>query len=321
MKINSFEKNNLNFICLDNGNLKITLCNLGASIFSIYFDDKLMTMTNENIEDFKLPNIYQGKSIGRVANRIKGNTICINNKQYIIKNNEGLNTLHGGVDGLSNKYFTYKIIEGKKSTRVVFSYGSPDKESGFPGRLNVKISYIVFEKTNKFRIKFEAKTTKPTLCSLTNHAFFTLGETSLDLLFLKVNASRYVECGVDDLIPLCEKEVSKSLDFRKYKLITKDIAELRYGKQNGYDHCLLCDENLNLNLKSKFYLLKIKSNFNSCQIYTDNWPNDSIKWVNLPTGTNRSIAIEPQDSILNKEILRPKEKYSRFITYEFKHLK
>lgn len=311
----------MNFVCLDNGKLKLTLCNLGASIFSIHFDNKLMTMTNENIEDFKLPSIYQGKSIGRVGNRIKGNVITIDGKDYRIKNNEGPNTLHSGIDGLSNKIFNFKILEGKSCTKVVFSYNSPNGESGFPGRLNVKITYIVFNQTSKFKIKFEAKTTKPTLCNLTNHAFFTLGETSLNSLSLKVNAPRYVECGADDLIPLCEKEVSKSLDFRKYKRITKDIAKLRYGKQNGYDHCLLCDENLNLNLKSKFYLLKIKSNFNSCQIYTDNWPNDSIKWVNLPTGTNRSIAIEPQDSILNREVLRPKEKYTRIINYEFKKLK
>lgn len=320
MKIELTKNKDLNLISLDNGNLKIILCDLGASIFSIYLNGKLMTMTPENVYDFKLPYIYHGKTIGRTSNRIRGNIVTIDGEKYTIANNEGNNTLHGGIDGLSNKIFKYKIIEGKNSTKVVFAYSSPDGESGFPGRLNLKITYNLFVKTKKFKINFEAKTNKPTLCNLTNHAFFTLGEDSNESLKLKINSSSYLFCDENDLTPIKKDGISKALDFRKLKCIKKDIEKVRFGKANGYDHCYYLNEDCKgsqIILKSSDISLKIISNFKCCQIYSDNYLNPKIKFVGLPNNPNRSIAIEPSDDFLNRDILRPNEKYKRFITYKF----
>lgn len=323
MKIKEYSKNNLKFIELKNEKLKLTLCDLGASIFSVIFNNELMIMTPQNEEDFLLGNIYHGKTIGRTGNRIKGNIITIDGEDFKIKNNEGLNTLHGGVDGISTKYFDYKIIEGVKQTKVLFKYTSKNKESGYPGTLKLKIMYLMPENGSKFKIKFEAKTTKPTLCNLTNHSYFIMGEKSLDNISLKVNASNYLECNSEDLLPIQKSPVNKALDFRKYKKITKDIEKVRFGKANGYDHNFYFDEittKPQVFLKTSNYTLKIRTDFGCCQFYTDNWPNDSIKWVNLGGGTNRSIAVEPQDDFLNRKILRPSEKYSRYISYEFKYI-
>ena len=151
--------------------------------------------------------------------------------------------------------------------------------------------------------------------------FFTLGETSLDCLSLKVNASNFLECNSEDLLPIKKSPVSKALDFKKFKKITKDIEKLRFGKANGYDHNYYFDEiskKPQVIVKTKDCLLKIKTDFECCQFYSDNYANDSIKWVGLPDGVNRSIAIEPQDDFLNRKVLRPNEKYSHYIQYEFK---
>lgn len=321
MKIKKYRKENLEFVELSNSLFSIILCNLGASIFSIIFNNELMTMTPENVSDFSLANVYNGKTIGRTSNRIKGNVIQIDGETFKLKNNEDKNVLHGGADAISNKFFACDVKEGSNQTKVQFKYTSKNKESGFPGALKLKVTYVIYEKSSKFKIIFEAKTTKPTLCNLTNHTFFTLGEKSIDSLCLRLNGSNYIECDSGDLTPIQKTEVSKALDFRKFKLIGKDIEKVRFGKANGYDHCYFLDEcglKPQIVLKSEKYALKIKTDFECCQIYSDNYTNDSINWINLGNDVNRSVAIEPCDSFLNRKVLRPNEKYKHFIAYEFK---
>lgn len=322
MLIKEFKKSDLDFIELKNDSFSVTLCNLGASIYSIIVNDEYMTMTPKNESDFWLDNIYHGKTIGRTSNRIKGNIVAIDGKEYKLKNNEGDNVLHGGTNGLSTKLFDYKIVEGISNTKVQFKYTSKNKESGFPGALKVKITYVISNKSSKIKVLFDVKTTKPTLCNLTNHTFFTLGEKSIESLSLKLNGSNYIECDNDDLTPIKKTEVNKALDFRKFKLIGKDIEKVRFGKANGYDHCYFldeCESKPQIVLKGEKYFLKIKTDFECCQIYSDNYPTDDVEWIGLNDDTNRSLAIEPSDSFLTREVLNPNERYKRFISYEFKN--
>ena len=81
--INRYQISSVSFIEIITKNLKVTLCDFGASIYSIYFDDTLMTQTLVNEKDFLNSGVYHGKTIGRTANRIKGTSIYINNKEYI----------------------------------------------------------------------------------------------------------------------------------------------------------------------------------------------------------------------------------------------
>jgi len=103
MNINEWSSDGLQLIKVENNvGLTITFANLGASVFSIYLNDEIMTMTTKNIADFKKTNVYYGKTIGRIANRIEDGKIEINNQVFQLTQNEGNNTLHGGPEGLSN---------------------------------------------------------------------------------------------------------------------------------------------------------------------------------------------------------------------------
>ena len=320
--IQEYVENNLKFVKVSNDVLTVTFCNLGAAVYSIKFHDKEMLLTPKDLEDYSLSNMYHGKTVGRTANRIKGNIIKIDGKKYELDENEFGNTLHGGASGLSTKTFKYKIKESKNAIKVVFSRLSKDGESGFPGKLKTTITYSLHKVKPELKIDFKAKTDKPTLCDLTNHSYFNLGEESVKALSLKILSSKYLLTTTDELLPLSFKNVFEELDFRKNKRIKKGLKStlIKQGKANGYDHYLRFDEiskKPQITLKSKDVTLKISTDFEGVQIYTDNYEDD-IEYINTNEPLNRGIAIEPMDDYLNRKVLRPNEKYSRYIKYKFK---
>ena len=322
MEIRTYSENKLNFIEATNKDLKVTLCDLGASLYAVDFLGKPMLMTLCDSNKFWASGIYHGKTVGRTGNRIRGNKIIIDKKDFFIEDNEAGNTLHGGVNGLSTKVFSSRIEKNKDTLKVIYEYNSLDGESGFPGDLNVQISYCFYENFSKIRIDFDAKTDKPTLCDLTNHAFYILGEENLNSLSLQINSSSYLKTEVDTLLPIEMEKVTKELDFRKIKPIMESInsPEIKKGKANGYDHYFLFDESNDkpqVILQSKNLTLEIKSDFEGVQIYTDNYEDDN-KWFLVKGKKNRSIAIEPMDNYLNRKVLYPNKDYSRYIEYNFK---
>lgn len=321
MNINQYKENMLEFIKVSNNGFSVTFCDLGASIYSIQYLRKEMLMTPKDSKYYWKDNIYHGKTIGRTANRISGNLVKICGNSYEIFNNEGPNTLHGGAEGLSTKLFDFEVKETKTSAKVVFKYSSKNSESGFPGLLKVKVTYIVPNKGSKLKVKYEAKTTKPTLCNLTNHAFFTLGEKDIDGLSLKIKSSNYLITSKDELIPISKEPVFKELDFNRFKPIRRYLhsKKIEFCKANGYDHFFYFDEiskKPQVFLKGSDVLLKIRTDFEGVQIYSDNY-EDEIDWIGVSGIKNRAIAIEPMDDYLNRKILYKGEKYTRYIEYHF----
>lgn len=325
MKIKQYKENMLEFIKVSNDDFSVTLCDLGASIYSIQYLGKEMLMTPKDSKDYWKDNIYHGKTIGRTANRISGNLVEIWGNSYEIFNNEGKNTLHGGAEGLSTKLFDFSIKETKTSIKVIYKYSSKNGESGFPGLLKIKVTYIVPQKGSKLKVKYEARTNKPTLCDLTNHALFTLGEKNLEGLSLKIKSSNYLSTSLDELLPLSKEPITKELNFNRYKPITRYLhsKKIEVGKANGYDHYFYFDEiskKTHIFLKGSNVLLKVNTDFEGVQIYSDNY-EDEVDWIDATGNKNRSIAIEPMDDYLNRKVLDPHQKYVRFIEYRFSKIK
>ena len=321
MKVKQYTKNNLLFTEVANESFVVTFCNLGASIYSIKFCGKEMLMVPKDSKDYLRDEVYHGKTIGRTPCRIKGNIIEIDGNSYEISANEGENVLHGGAQGLSKKPFDTSVKENANNTKVTFKYNSKDKEGGYPGLVKVKVTYIVWNSSSKLKVKFEASTNKPTMCALTNHSYFTLGEPTVENLSLMIKGSNYLKLNEEDLTPISKEPIFKELNFTRFKDIAKYLhsKKIEKGKMNGYDYYFYFDEpskKAQVFLKSDKYLLKIKTDFEGVQTYTDNYADD-IKWLNTSKERNRSIALEPMDNYLERKVLRPKEKYSRYIEYNF----
>ncbi len=181
---------------------------------------------------------YFGATIGRYGNRIAKGKFRIGDQEYQVPLNNGPNALHGGPNGF--QYRSWNAVQPDAQT-VVFTYLSKDGEEGFPGNLQVKVTYALTD-SNALRMEYEASTDQPTVVNLTNHAFFNLngeGTGSIEQHLLQINASDYLP--VDStLIPTGTIAPVKGTPFdftvpvRIGKRISEKNEQLQFG--GGYDH-------------------------------------------------------------------------------------
>ena len=317
--IKEFKENGLEFIKVTNNTgLEVTLCSLGASIFSIDFSGDFMTYNPRNSQEFLRKNVYHGKTIGRVAGRITGDKITIDNKTYLLAANEGGNVLHGGNGAFSEKVFLVKTCFDEKAYHVVYSYLSKDGESGFPGDATLEVHYLIPNNEASLTVEFNCKVNKKCPISLTNHSYFCLGEKNINNLKLKMDASNYVLMNNVDLTLKEAAPVPSYLDFRKSKSLIEDIniKEMNNGKLCGYDHIMLLDKNGSVELEGTKYKLTISTDLDTVVFYTDNYDAGFVA-NNSNDKLRRGIAIEPQLNPLKDRILKPGEEFKHYIKYSF----
>ena len=194
-------------------------------------------------------NQYFGCTTGRVCNRIANGRFSLDGKDYTLAINNAPNHLHGGVDrSLDKVVWTAKPFSSDKGQGVEFKYTSPDGEEGYPGELNIIVSYFVPLNRNSISVSYTATTSKSTPVNLTNHTYFNLaGEGSPTVLdhLLRLNADKYTPAG-DTLVPNGKIETveGSDLDFRKRTRIGNRIESIGATAALGYDH------NFVLNTKS-----------------------------------------------------------------------
>jgi aldose 1-epimerase len=184
---------------------------------------------------------YLGCVVGRYANRISNGTIHLDGKEYEIHTREGGYHLHGGKVGFNKKVWSSELIEKEEACGIRMSYLSVDEEEGFPGNLEVHVTYWLTEK-NEVVVEYEATTDKTTLINLTQHSYFNLAghdagcvlNHDLQLrtgLFLPVNNLQ---------VPTGDIATVKGtpFDFRKPKKIGRDIEakDIQLELSAGYDH-------------------------------------------------------------------------------------
>ncbi len=160
-----------------------------------YFGDVIMGYAKPE-DYYTREHAYYGAFIGRYGNRIEGASFSIDGVKYDISANEKGNTLHGGVVGFDMRNMTASI----EGDTLFLSLVSPDGEMGFPGTLTMKVGYTLNDE-GEVVLDYYATTDKDTVCNLTNHAYFNIGNGD-DILnqILDINASAITPCD-DDLIP------------------------------------------------------------------------------------------------------------------------
>ena len=186
-------------------------------------------------------NQYFGCTTGRVCNRIAKGKFSLDGKDYTLAINNEPNHLHGGAKrSLDKVIWTATPFTNERGTGVSFTYTSPDGEEGYPGTVNLTVTYLVPKDKNNLSIRYLANTDKATPLNLTNHAYFNLagaGAPSIGNHMLTIHADQYTP--VDkDLIPTgkLESVEGTNLDFRKATKIGKRIEELTDTPTMGYDH-------------------------------------------------------------------------------------
>jgi aldose 1-epimerase len=185
-------------------------------------------------------NGFFGCTTGRVANRIAKGKFTVDGKDYQVAVNNGKNHLHGGVKrSLDKVVWKAEKVKGEYGPGVRFTYTSPDGEEGFPGKLDIAVTYSLNDK-NELRIDYSATTDKATPVNLTNHTYFNLAGAGSDTIFdheLMVAADSYTPTD-EGLIPTgkIESVAGAPIDFRKPTRIGAHIEELVKTQYLGIDH-------------------------------------------------------------------------------------
>jgi len=186
--------------------------------------------------DYAAPHPNFGAVVGRFANRIAGARFALDGREHRITANEAANCLHGG-HGFARRMWR---PAAHAPDRAAFDLTSPDGEDGFPGTVELRVTYTTEGAT--LRVAFEGAADAPTLLSPAQHAYWNLGgEASGSALGheLLIEAERYTPVG-EGLIPTGELApvAGTPFDFRTARRIGERMEEahpqLILG--GGYDH-------------------------------------------------------------------------------------
>lgn len=228
--------------------MQVHVTNYGATITSILVPDRKGALADValgygNVEGYinAIDRPYFGSIVGRYGNRIAKGTFSIDGQEYKLKTNNGPNHLHGGMMGFDKVVWNARPTGDRDWTGVELTYRAKDGEEGYPGNLDVTVTYMLTN-NNEIIVDYLAKTDKPTHLNLTQHTYFNLkGEGEGDILGheLKINADRFTP--VDETaIPTGELASVEGtpFDFRTSKPIGRDIAQdhqqIKFGL--GFDH-------------------------------------------------------------------------------------
>lgn len=315
------------------GSIKMTAINYGARIPTLIVNGTDIVLGFDTLQHYIEHRQNFGAVVGRYIGRILGGNLVIDGKQHKLQTGNNGDCSHGGTPSFSQRFFN---IENHTDSSVVMRYISPDGENGFPGELDMMVTYTLAG--NALRIDYAATTTKPTVLNPSNHTFFNLsGNLSKNIL----DEELWIDA---DSIALYndKKRVTGELgdvtntpfDFRKPKKIGKHInaenAQLYVTK--GYDHCYQLKNKGSLDTpvarlhdSSTGITMEVYTTEPAMQIYTANGHNGTIKGKKgLPYPKQNAICFEtmhfpdsPNKPHWPSTLLRPGETFRSTTIFRF----
>ena len=326
----------------ENG-MKVKIIDFGGAIVQIKVPDKDGNRVDvicgyDQLDSYVNGDGYQGALIGRFGNRIGKGKFTLDGKAYKVSINDNSNSLHGGICGFNAKIWAAEMVDGDEP-ELKLSLTSPDGEEGYPGKMDVKVTYKLTA-NNALEIRYSAITDKPTIINLTNHAYFNLGGYDSGTILdhkLWLDAESYLPTS-DDLIPTGEiRPVDGTpFDFRNETVIRNnfDMNNEDIKIAGGFDHCFNfaggeTEEPVLrgvLTCEKAGRQMKMYTNQPCVQFYSGNFMNNE-KYPfknNYAQGLQNAMCLETQkmpDAINHDNftdcVLRPGEVYNHVTIYEF----
>ncbi len=327
------------YVLTNNNGMSVELISLGGTLTKIMVPDAEGRFENVLLEwqDIELYEQHPGSFgaiVGRTAGRIGDGKVTIDGQEYhFYKNNNG-NTLHGGKLGFDHKNFEGKAVIDEEGAKVILTYLSVDGEEGYPGNLQVKITYILKD-DNTLTIDYKGETDQETIVNLTNHAYFNLsGNAKRSVLDEEVylNSDEFYSTDAN-LIPdgtMISVDEMPVFDFRVPKTIGQDIKSdnkvLRYG--NGYDHVFKLKsgkEAVKLFDPTSRRFMSVTTDAPCVVMYTMNGADSSLILSNGESAKpNYAVCFETQRPAIGHNevfkdlvLLKKGEVYSQITTFKF----
>ena len=207
-------------------------------------DDIVLGM--DTLMGYHVNEPHFGALVGRFANRIAHGRFMLDGTTYDLVRNDGPHHLHGGLRSFSRVVWRAEPFEAAGRRGLVLAYTSPDREEGYPGTLDVRVTYTLADE-GTWTIDYQATADRPTPVNLTQHTYFNLLGSGFDLLGsgfdllgrgvidgheLQLHASRYLPT---DAAGIPSGELA-AVDGTRF-----DFRTPRPIGEASYDHCFVVD--------------------------------------------------------------------------------
>lgn len=327
---------------LTNANgLTAKITNYGGILVSLTVPDKDGHMDDvvlgfDTVTEYEAKSPYFGCITGRYANRIAKGAFTLDGVTYDqLAINNGPNALHGGIKGFDKKVWAAAIA----SDSLVLHTVSADGEEGYPGKLDVTVTYTLTD--DGLRIDYQATSDKPTVVNLTNHSYFNLagyaaGTEAMLAHEMMINADVFTPVADENAIPTGEIRPVAGLpmDFTMPTAIGDRIGaddeQIKFGA--GYDHnwVLNKDAEGELSLAARTTdpksgrVMETWTTEPGVQFYTANWLDGFSGKNGSPCDKRSAFCLETQhypDSPNQPQFptteLRPGQKFQSTTIYKF----
>jgi aldose 1-epimerase len=319
--------------------MEASFCNWGARLLQLLTPDvegRLgdVVLGYPSLAGYREGHSEMGAFIGRFANRIARGSFALDGKTYRLHCNNGENHLHGGRGAMRRAFSTERPGENE----VVFRIRLSDGEDGYPGNLDITVSYALSD-DKRLRMVTTAVTDRATPVNFCNHAYFNLADAP-DILdhVLMIDADAFTPVDAR-LIPSGEIRpvAGTPFDFRSPTRIGERIGQrdeqLLFGQ--GYDHNFVLNRNgadqasgealaARVFAPSSGRLMEVWTTEPGVQFYSGNALGRSPLPGRRPLTRRSGFCLETQhypDSVNRPEfpnvILRPGERYRSSTSFLF----
>lgn len=242
----------LRYTMRTDGGVSVSFINYGGAVTDVVTPDRQgrpghIVLGFPTLREYETTNVenelFFGMLIGRYANFIARGRFRLDGREVRVPITDPPNSLHGGKRGFDKRLWEIEsITTAGDSVAARLTYTSADGEEGFPGTLQVTVTYTLGE-DGVFAIHYQAVTDEPTVVNLTNHMNFNLAGTGsragvLDQV-LMIDADRYTpydgtQIPLGSLAPVADT----LFDFRIPTPIGRRIRskDAQIVIANGYDH-------------------------------------------------------------------------------------
>lgn len=324
-------------LTLDNGVLSARVITFGGTLRALEIPGKAgrvdVVLGYDALEQYEREDGYLGALVGRYANRIAGGRFILNGSSYTLAVNNGPNHLHGGTVGYSHRVWT---VEEADAERIVLALDSPDGEEGYPGHLQVKVTYAL--EGDALSIHYEAAGDRDTVCNLTNHSYFNLsGHGSGTVLDQEIRLFSSAYTPTDSTgIPLgtVEPVEGTPMDLRSPTPIGARIGEPfpQLEQSGGYDHNFVVDGRPGAIRPAAIarsgatgVVLEVETDSPGVQFYTANFLNEGRKGKQGAVyGRRHGFCLEtqhypdaPNQPAFPSAVLKAGERYDQTTRFRF----
>jgi aldose 1-epimerase len=239
--------------------MRLSYIDYGATLVSAEVADRRGRRRNvilslPDLESYVRTKRRFASVIGRYAGRIGGARFTLDGRTVQLPANARGVAIHGEPDGYEKRVWQRQDFADAASIGSIYRLVSGDGDQGFPGRLELTVTYRLMRGSDEFRIEYAASTDAPTVLNPTNHAYFNLagaGSAGMSSHRFRIAADRYAVTD-EKKVPTGELAgvAGTPLDFRRPAGIARWLeagqgapasaaAAALLGSPPGYDHALM----------------------------------------------------------------------------------